>query len=316
MILGLGIVEISGGVLAILEQPTIEGVIEIVIATIVIGWGVHTGNKLAEKIPKKGIRFQNILKTKNRRYTKIKLPDAHLIFDISGKSRVPEEIKNDLSEREMIFPSDLPPAEIERRLRRRLITDWGVGEVEAELDYTGKITHLAISAKEHGLSEGIPKGYAAVPIKCDILPSGLALGDIVRIYLKNNEVIEGVEIKGVNSNEKKITVVIPQNKIEKIRGQDASLIVVLPYTKPTIDSLIIKERSGAIKEFDIKKLTTSMRNIGVDNECAENIAGKVKSKLVKSAVPIATQKIEDIVVDELEKKNSKNAKKFKKRYKK
>jgi len=58
-----------------------------------------------------------------------------------------------------------------------------------------------------------------------------------------------------------------------------------------------------------------MRNIGVDDESAEQIAGAVKSKLVKSAVPIATQKIEDIVVDELEKKNSKTAKKFKKRYK-
>jgi 2-phosphoglycerate kinase len=66
----------------------------------------------------------------------------------------------------------------------------------------------------------------------------------------------------------------------------------------------------------MNKLTTSMRNIGVDDECAETIADKVKSKLVKSATPIDTEKIEDIVVDELEKKNSNNAKKFKKRYRK
>jgi hypothetical protein len=315
MILGLGIVEISGGVLAILEQPTIEGVIEIIIATIVIGWGVNTGNKMAEKIPKKGIPFQNILKTKNKRYTKIKLPNARLIFDISGKSRVPEEIKNDLSEREMIFPSDLPPEAIERRLKRRLITDWGVGEVEVEFDYKGKITHLAISAKEQGLSEGIPKGYAAVPIKCEMMPSGLALGDIVRVYLKNEEIIEGVEIKGVDKAEKTITVVIKQDKIEKLRDQEASVIVVLPYTKPKADSMVVKKRSGAIKQFDMKNLTTSMRNVGVDDESAEDIAGAVKSKLVKSAVPIATEKIEDIVVDELEKKNSETAKKFKQRYK-
>jgi len=315
IILGLGIVGITGGLLAILEQPTIEGVTEIIIATIVIAWGVNTGNKMAEKIPKKVNAFQNILKQKNKRYTKIKLPNVHLIFDISGKSRVPEEIKNDLSEREMIFPSDLPPEEIERRMKRRLITDWGVGEVEAELDHNGKITHLAISAKEQGLSEGIPKGYAAVPIKCEMIPSGLALGDIVRIYLKNEELIESVEIKGVDKAEKKITVVIKQDKIEKIRDQEASLIVVLPYTKPRAGSIVIKKRSGAIKDFNMQKLTSSMRNIGVDDESAEQIAGAVKSKLVKSAVPIATQKIEDIVVDELEKKNSKTAKKFKKRYK-
>jgi len=315
IILGLGVVGISGGLLAILEQPTIEGVTEIIIATIVIAWGVNTGNKMAEKIPKKGIPFQNILKTKNKKYTTIKLPNAHLIFDISGKSRVTEEIKNDLSEREMVFPSDLPPEEIERRLKRRLITDWGVGEVEAELDHNGKITHLAISAKEQGLSEGIPKGYAAVPIKCEMMPAGLALGDIVRIYLKNEEVIEGVEIKGVDKAEKKITVVINQNEIENVRAQEASLIVVLPYTKPRADSIVVKKRSGAIKEFDMKNLTSSMRNVGVDDESAEHIAGAVKSRIVKSEVPIATEKIEEIVVDELKKKNSKTAKKFKQRYK-
>jgi hypothetical protein len=315
MILGLGIVEISGGVLAILEQPTIEGAVKITIAIIVIGWGVHTGNKIAEKLPKKGIPFQNILKTKNKRYTKIKLPNSCLISDISGKSRVPEEIKNNLSEREMIFPSDLPAEAIERRLKRRLITDWGVGEVEVELDYNGKITHLAISAKEQGLSEGIPKSYAAVPIKCHMMPSGLALGDIVRIYLKNKEIIEGLEIKGVDKEEKTITVVIKQNRIERIKDQEASLIVVLPYTKPRATSLVVKKRSGAIKEFDIKDLASSMRKVGVDDESAEHIAGEVKSKIVKSEVPIETEKIEEIVVDELEKKDSKTAKKFKKHYK-
>jgi len=215
----------------------------------------------------------------------------------------------------MIFPSDLPPEEIERRLKRRLITDWGVGEVESELDNKGKITHLAISAKEQGLSEGIPKGYAAVPIKCEIMPSGLALGDIVRIYLKNEELIEGVEIKGVDKTEKKVTVVIKQDKIENIREQEASLIVVLPYTKPRVDSIVVKKRSGAIKQFDIKNLTSSMTTVGVDDKSAEHIAGAVKSKLVKSEVPISTEKIEDIVVDELEKKNLKTAKKFKKQHK-
>ncbi|MBY8987851.1 MAG: hypothetical protein KGD61_05305 [Candidatus Lokiarchaeota archaeon] len=214
-------------------------------------------------------------------------------------------------EREMIFPSDLPPEELERRLKRRLITDWGVGEIEVELDHNGTITHLAISAKEHGLSEGIPKGYAAVPIKYEMIPSGFALGDVVRIYLKNEELIEGVEIKGVDKSEKEITVVIKQDKIEKIRNQDASLIVILPYTKPKAESMVVKKRSGVIKQFDMQKLTSSIRNVGVNDESAENIADAVKLKLLKSEVPIATQKIEDVVVDELEKKNMKTAKKFK-----
>lgn len=315
IILGLGVVGISGGLLAVLEQPTIEGVTEIIIASIVIAWGVNTGNKMAEKIPKKGIPLQNILKPKNRRFTRIMLPNAQLIFDISGQSRVPEEVKNELSEREMVFPCDLPPKEIERRLKRRLITDWGIGEAEVELDNSGKITHLAISAREHGLSEGIPKGYAAVPIRCEIMPSGLALGDIVRIYLKNDEVIDAVELKGVDTEEKKVTVVIKQDQINKVRNQEASLIVVLPFAKPKAVSIVVKEKSGAIKKFDMQKLASSVKNVGVDDTSAENIAGTVKSKLSKSAIPVSTRKIEDIVVDELEKKNAKTAKKFKKRNK-
>jgi hypothetical protein len=296
IILGLGIVGFSGGLLALLERPPIEAIPEIIIASLIIAWA-------------------KILKSKHKQYDKVKLPNARLIYDISGKSRVPEEIKKDLSERELVFPSDLPPEEIERRLKRRLITDWGVGEVEAEIDQDGKITYLAISAKEQGLSEGIPKGYAAVPIKCEMMPSGLALGDMVRIYLKNGELIEGVEIKGVDKAEKTITVVIKQNQIEKIRGQESSLIVVLPYyTKPKADSIVVN-RSGAIKEFDMQKLATSMKDAGVDEESAEDIADTVKSKLSKSTVPISTKKIQDIVVEELEKKDSKIAKKFKKRYK-
>jgi len=314
MILGLGIFGISGGLTAILNEPTIEGAIEIIIASIVIGWGVHSGNKLAEKIPKKSIQFQKIFKTKNSHYTRIQLPNQRMIFNISGKSRVPQEIKSQLSEREMLFPSDLPPKELERRLRRRLITDWGVGEVEAEFDYNGKITHLAISAKAHGLSEGLPKGFVAVPIKCEILPSGLALGDIVRLYLKNKKIIDAVEIKGVNRKEKQVTVVLKQDEIEKVQNQLVSLVVVLPYT-PKIESMLVKGKSGAIKEFDVQRLTCDVKNVGVDEKSAQNIAGLVKTKLMKSAIPISTKKIEDTVVDELGKKSTKSAKKFKKRKK-
>jgi hypothetical protein len=149
-----------------------------------------------------------------------------------------------------------------------------------------------------------------------MMPSGMALGDVVRIYLKNKEVMEGLEIKGVDVKEKTITVLTKQDRIEKIRGQKASLIVVLPYAKPRTSPMIVKKRSGAIKKFDIKDLASSIREVGVDDKSAEHIAGEVKSKIVKSEIPIETEKIEEIVVDELEKKDLKTAKKFKKHYKK
>ncbi|MEM4733183.1 MAG: hypothetical protein QXD70_01485, partial [Candidatus Bathyarchaeia archaeon] len=189
IILGLGILGVSGGLLAVLEQTTIEGVAQIIVGSIVIVWSVGAGDKMAEKIPKVREPFFHGLKGKKPKYVTIRLPNKRLIYDISGKPRVLDELKSELSEREFIFSSDLSTEEITSRIRRRLISDWGVGDVELELDEMGKIVYLAVSAREHGISEMIPKGSLAVPIKCDMVPSGLASGDIVRIYLKDKNVI-------------------------------------------------------------------------------------------------------------------------------
>ncbi|MEM2101951.1 MAG: hypothetical protein QXM22_00370, partial [Candidatus Bathyarchaeia archaeon] len=47
IILGLGILGVSGGLLAVLEQTTVEGVAQIVAASIVIVWSVGAGDKMA-----------------------------------------------------------------------------------------------------------------------------------------------------------------------------------------------------------------------------------------------------------------------------
>jgi transcriptional regulator NrdR family protein len=80
--------------------------------------------------------------------------------------------------------------------------------------------------------------------------------------------------------------------------------LVLPYyPKPNAASVVV-ERSGAVKDFDMKKLASSMEDAGVDEESAKCIADIVKSKISKSTVSISTQKIKDIVVNKLEKENS------------
>ena len=53
ILFGLGFLGFSGGLLAILDQPTLGGAMEIVAVSIFIVWGVNTGDKIAEKIPKK-----------------------------------------------------------------------------------------------------------------------------------------------------------------------------------------------------------------------------------------------------------------------
>lgn len=66
----------------------------------------------------------------------------------------------------------------------------------------------------------IPEGSVAIPIECSIVPSHLAAGDVVKIFLDNNEVIEKIEVKGVNENQKVITIVADSCMLEKIRGNN------------------------------------------------------------------------------------------------
>jgi hypothetical protein len=57
------------------------------------------------------------------------LPCADLILDIPAKKRVSDSVKAYLSEREFILPSGLSIEEVTQRVKRRLITDWGIGDV-------------------------------------------------------------------------------------------------------------------------------------------------------------------------------------------
>jgi len=310
---GLGFWGFSGGLLAILETPTIGGVLEIVAVTIFVVWGVNTGDKIAEKIPKKGISLFGSLRGGKTAYTTIKLPNSRLIYDIASKPRVPASLKAELSEREFILPSDIPAADIATRVKRRLITDWGVGDVEIELDHEGKVIHLAVSAKEQGLSALIPEGNVAIPMECAVLPSNLASGDVLKIFLNSNEVLDRIELKGVDEAKKVITIVAKADMLEKIRGKTASLVVALPSSISPHPAISVEQESGVIEEFQISKIVNSLKKVGVTGDLANNIVLKVQAKLCKMEPPVSTRLIKTVVVEELEKESPDAAKKLKSR---
>jgi hypothetical protein len=314
ILFGLGFLGFSGGLLAILEQPTLGGVIEVVAVSIFIVWGVNTGDKIAEKIPKKSAAsILNGIRGGKPTYTTVKLPNARLINDMVGKPRLPDSLKAELSEREFTLPADLPIEDITKRVKRRLITDWGVGDVELELNQEGKVIHFAISAKERGLSAAIPEGSVAIPIECMVLPSNLTSGDFVRIYLENNEVIERIEIKGVNEDQKVLTIVADSCLLETIRDQKASLVVALPSTAPTHPTISVEQKSGEIEEFKLQRIVNSLKKVGVTDEMASKIVVKVQTKLCKRDPPISTRLIKSAVIEELEKENPDAAKKLRTR---
>ncbi|MCX8153417.1 MAG: hypothetical protein N3E52_03175 [Candidatus Bathyarchaeota archaeon] len=280
ILFGLGFLGFTGGLLAILEQPTFGGALKIVAVSIFIVWGVNTGDKIAEKIPKKGVSLLGIGGPKAA-YLTVKLPHSRLIHDIAAKPKVPESLKEELSEREFTLPADRPIEEIANRVKRRLMTDWGIGDAEIELDQSGKVIHLAIAAKEKGLSVSIPEGNVAIPIKYNIVPAQLAAGDLVKIFLDNSEVIEKIEVKGINEEEKIITIVADVGLLERIRGAKAELVVALPAAIQKQSSISVEQKSGAIEEFEIQKIVNLLKKVGVADDVADKIVKQVQAKLSK-----------------------------------
>ena len=310
---GLGFWGFSGGLLAIFEQPTIGTAIQIIAVTIFVVWAVNMGDKIAEKIPKKSVSLFTSLRGGKNTYTTVKLPNTRLIYDMAAKPRVPASLKAELSEREFTLPSDLPLEDVVKRVKRRLITDWGIGSVDLELDQDGKVIHLAVAGKEQGLSVLIPNGSVAIPIECTVIPSNLASGDFVRIFLDNNEVLERAEVKGVSENKKVVTIVAKLDMLEKIRGKTATIVVALPSAAPAHPSISVERESGTIEDFDIPRIVKSLKKIGVTDDLAEKIVVNVQAKLCKMDPPVSTGLIKAVVVEELEKENPEAAKKLKAR---
>jgi hypothetical protein len=314
ILFGLGFLGFSGGLLAVLEQPTLGGAIEIIAVSIFIVWGVNTGDKIAEKMPKKSASaILDGIRGGKTAYTTVKLPNSRLIYDMAGKPKVPDAVKAELSEREFSLPADLPPEDISNRVKRRLITDWGVEDVELELDQENRVIHFAISAKERGLSAAIPEGSVAVPIESKVIPSNLAPGDHVKIFLENNQVIEKIEVKGVNEEHGVITIVADLSLLETLRGNKASLVVALPSAIRTCPAISVEQKSGEIEEFKLHKIFSSLKKVGVTDELARKIMAKVQAKLSKMDPPISTRLIKAAVVEELEKVKPEAAKKLRNR---
>jgi hypothetical protein len=309
---GLGFWGFTGGLVDIFQQPTVGGAIRILTVLIFVVWGVNNGDKISNKIPQKGIDIIKGIRSPNKKFTNIKLPHQRLIFDIASKPRVPNSLKAELSEREFTLPADLPPEAIAKRVKRRLITDWGLGDAEIELTQDGKISHFSIAAKEEGLSVILPTGKIAIPLECKLLPSNLAIGDFVTVFLENNQVIEKIEVKGIDEKNKVITIFSDPTILQTIKNSRATLVIALPISVPKPPALSVEGESGVIEEFQTDTILNSLIEVGVDQKAAREIADRVQQKLSKLDPPVSKSTIKKAIIEELENENSEAVKKFKK----
>lgn len=229
MSVGLGIVGISGGLLALLDEPTPLSVTRIMVASMVLVLATNEGNRLGTKLPRKRISLISSLRATGRQdLTTVRIPLERDIEDIPGKPRVSVMTKRRLSNTEFLLPAGLPREDLENRLKRRLLSDWELGDIELELDQKGKLTYFAVSGRERSLTTGLREGLVALPMKYDAAPSGLASGDSVRVYSDTDLLADSVQVKGVDERNRTITLEIATGDLEGIVGKKATQIVALP----------------------------------------------------------------------------------------
>ncbi len=310
--IGLGLWGFSGGLLDIFQQPNFGGVLEIIIVMILVVWGVNTGDKIALKIPKKKLEFLNNIKY-GKTHVTVTLPNARLIHDMLGKPIVSDAIKGELSEREFNFPAGISIEELSNRVKRRLTYDWGLEDVEIELDQEGKVLHFAVAATKQGLSGAIPVGFFALPIECKALPSNLGSGDFVKIIFENGETIERIEVMGLDEAQKVITIFADLDLTSKIAGSKASLVLALPSTVHFNQLISVEHREGIIEDFDKQKIVNYLKKVGVQEKDAIEISKKVELRISKLDAPVSTRIIKAVIIRQLEKTNPAAAEKLKSR---
>ncbi len=283
IIIGLGVVGISGGLLAILEQPTVGGGVQILVASFIIAIGVTYGDKMAVQIKKYNISITKML-VRGRKSSNVivKMPSEKLIRNIPGKPRVMDSLKKELSGKELIFPSDLPVEELAKRVRRQLITDWGLGDVEVELNEEGEVTYLAVGYRVQSISETIGVGYVALPLEYNVAPSGLAPRDIVRVHLEDGTYINRSEVKGIDRESRTITIMVDESLLEKFEGKKAKQIIALPTSRPV---LLVK---------DIMTATVKTTSPDADVQSAVQLMKKFK---IGSVVVVEEEKPIGIITD-------------------
>ena len=86
------------------------------------------------------------------------------------------------------FPADLQLAELERRLERRLRTEYGLARAAVSIDGRGRTT-IAAAPPEKGVATTLAEGTRAVTVE-GLLPSGIEPGDDVVIDT-NTAVVHG-----------------------------------------------------------------------------------------------------------------------------
>ncbi len=200
---GLGVVVlagalagISGGLLGLVDEELAQssaGITAFLVVLMLSLWAHSQGDKLGATVPRHltltGLRQAGLstdILTRVDSYGQIRIKPVGAIGDIEGYPQLPEETRKTLREGSWKFPAALSIQELETRLAEKLLSEYDLSEVTVSINADG-LAEISAAPETGGLSRRVPSGKRAASIGT-LLPTGLAVGDNVRLDLASGSV--------------------------------------------------------------------------------------------------------------------------------
>jgi len=198
-ILAIALAGVNGGLLALADTRITQGanaprlVTGILVVGMISMYAHSKGDAMAVEFPRRLSLDQLRSKTVSRELADLVSGGDELrvrvvgeVADMEGYPPLSEELRRELRNAELTFPSDLRLGELEDRAEDRLRTEYDLGDVSVSIDERGRATVIA-APPFSGLSKRVADGRHAVSVS-GLVPTGLARGDEVTVLTPDAQV--------------------------------------------------------------------------------------------------------------------------------
>lgn len=150
------------------------------------------------------------------------------IEDIDGYEPVDAAVKEELSDRTLVFPRGLTVAAFRERLVVRLKEDYGVGHVDVDLREDGTVAYLALGSRTAGIGPTLAPGTVAVAVRADPAHSA-SPGDAVQVWRPGPERILTGELRATVDNV--ATLAVDADDATRLSPTESYRLVTLPASR-------------------------------------------------------------------------------------
>lgn len=199
MILSVALAGVNGGLLAladrsIIENPNAPSIVTAIIIVSLLSMYTHSkGDEMAADFPRRLSLSKLRSQTLSHEFAdlihggnEVRIRVVGEVADMEGYPPLSEELRTQLRNVELTFPSDLRLNELEERMADRLRTEYDLGDVSVSVDERGRATVVA-APPFSGLSKRVEDGRHAVSVT-GLVPTGLARGDEVTVITPDAQV--------------------------------------------------------------------------------------------------------------------------------